>query len=69
MVYRQLSKKQRIEIDYVKQTLITAFTTDSFMMFKIFLMQWLLPSETIDVFLAELWRLALLVGEVLPENG
>lgn len=67
-LYSHLNKKQRIDIDHVKQALITTFVTDSFVAFNSFIMRQLLPSETMDVFLAELGRLTLLVGDVLPEK-
>ena len=66
-VYRHLSKEQRVDIDHVKQIIITAFTTDSFVAFENFMIRRLLSGEIVNMFLAELRRLALLVAET-PEK-
>ena len=67
-VYRQLSKEQRADMAQLKRALMTAFAMDAYVAFDQFVTRRLRPGETVDVFLAELQRLALLVGEPPPDR-
>ena len=64
-VYKQRNKKQRFDIKQIRQALVITFAVDSFMAFDSFRTQWLIPGETIDVFLAEFQKLTQLVRDTL----
>ena len=63
-VYQQLSKEKCADIDCIKKTLYTAFALDPFVSWKQFAARHLRPGKTVDVFWAELCRLAVLFGDV-----
>lgn len=67
-VYRQLSGEQRADAEQIKRALMTAYATDRFNAFDQFMGRRLRPGETVDEFLAEMHRLARLVGEPLPDR-
>ena len=67
-VYRQLSKEQKGDAEQIEQALITAYETDAFNAYDQFVTRQLRLYETVDEFLAELHRLAQLVGGSLPEQ-
>lgn len=54
VVYRQLDKEQRSDVELAKHTLVITFVVDLFVAFKNFMTWQLLTLETVDVFLAEL---------------
>lgn len=54
VVYRQLDKEQRSDVELVKHTLVITFVMDLFVVFKNFMTWQLLTLETVDMFLAEL---------------
>lgn len=66
-VNRQLNKEQRTDSEQIKCALLTAFGTDHFMDYDQFQMQHVHPGKTVDVFLAELKKLAVLIT-ALPEE-
>lgn len=57
-MYRQLSKEQKSDIEQIKRSLLTAFGTDRFVAYDQFQARHLRPGETVDVYLAELKKLA-----------
>ena len=62
--YWQLSKEQRGDFEELKCALIKAYSMDSFVAFDHFARRQLCLGETVDKFLMELQRLALLIGEM-----
>ena len=65
--YRQLSKEKRADLEEIKRHFMTAYATDGFNAFNQFTAWQLRQNETVDEFLADLYHLARLVGEPLPE--
>lgn len=61
-VYRQVSKEQESDIERV---LLTAFRTNQFTAYDQFQTWRLWPGKTVDVFLAELKKLAILIAPLL----
>ena len=55
-VYQQLGDDA--DLEEIKHALYMAFGTDLFITWKQFVRRWLEPSETVDVYLADLRRLA-----------
>ena len=68
IVYRQLTKEQRADIEEIKCSLTTMFTVCVFVAFDQYMMWWFHNEETVDKFLAALKRLALQDGEMLPKK-
>lgn len=67
-VYQQLSEDERRDFACIKSALFTAFALDSVSAWKEFTARKLRPGETVDVYLAELRRLAVLFGGI-SEKG
>jgi len=67
-VYQQLSDEKRANFACIKEALYTAFALNSVTAYKQFAARRLRPGETVDVFLAELRKLAVLFGG-MPERG
>ncbi|KRY40951.1 hypothetical protein T01_13273, partial [Trichinella spiralis] len=63
-VYLQLSADESSSVDNVKEAFLDAFMTDSFVAYDQFVSRKLGPDESSDVLLAELRRLATLIGVV-----
>ena len=63
-VYQQLDEEKKEDAACIKQALIAAFERDSFVAYDTFIARRLGPSETVDVYLADLRRLASLFGGV-----
>ena len=61
-VYQQLTEEDKRDSGKIKLALRTAFAVDSFTAYELFVSRRLQPGETVDVFLAELRRLAVLFG-------
>jgi len=57
-VYQQLPPDDKKDFGKIKQALYTAFAADSFVAYEQFIARKLQPGETVDVFLAELRKLA-----------
>ena len=66
-VYQQLPLAEKKDFSNIKQALRTAFAADSFLAYEWFIVRKLQPGETVDVFLAELRKLAASLG-VLPDK-
>lgn len=66
-VYQQLSPDDKKDFGKIKQALLTAFAADSFSAYEQFIARRLQPGETVDVFLAELRKLATPLGG-LPDK-
>jgi len=60
--YQQLPLAEKKDFSKIKQTLRTAFAADSFLAYERFIVRKLQPGETVDVFLAELRKLAASLG-------
>lgn len=52
-VYQQLSKERKSEFSSIKEALYTAFTTDTFVVYKQVRVCCLHPRESVDVYLAD----------------
>ena len=65
-VYQQLDEEKKRDAACIKEALIAAFERDSFVAYDAFIARRLGPNETVDVYLADLRRLASLFGGV-PE--
>ncbi|KRX18806.1 hypothetical protein T07_14675 [Trichinella nelsoni] len=63
-VYLQLCADESSSVDNVKEALLDAFVTDSFVAYDQFVSRKLGPDESSDVLLAELRRLATLISVV-----
>jgi len=61
-VYQQLTSADKKDFDKIKRALYTAFAADSFLAYEQFIARKLQPGETVDVFLAELRKLATSLG-------
>ena len=61
-VYQQLSEEKRADFACIKDVLYTAFALSPVMAYKQFAACRLSPGETVDVFLAELHKLATQFG-------
>ena len=61
-VYQQLSTEERNSYDSLKQALISAFAVDRFCAYEQFITRKLRNGEAVDVYLADLRRLARLFG-------
>ena len=57
-VYQQMTEDDKRDSSKIKLALRTAFAVDSFTAYELFVSRRLHPGETVDVFLAELRRLA-----------
>ena len=66
-VYQQLSKEKHTDIECIKTTLYTAFALDPFATLKQFAVHHLQPGETVNIFLVELRRFAVLFGGMLDQ--
>lgn len=67
-VYQQIGLEDRKHVGKVKEALLTAFAVDAFAAYEQFTARRLKPGESVDVFLADLRRLAKLFGG-LSETG
>lgn len=67
-VYQQIPDADKEDAAKIKKALCAAFAHDSFVAYEKFTSRKLLPSETVDVFLAELRRLSALFGGI-SERG
>ena len=67
-VYQQLTEEDKRDSGKIKLALRTAFAVDSFTAYELFVSRRLQPGETVDVFLAELRRLAVPFGG-LPDKA
>ena len=63
-VYQQIPDADKEDAVKIKEALCAAFAHDSFVAYEKFVSRKLLPFETVDVFLAELRRLAALFGGI-----
>jgi len=61
-VYQQLPSDDKKDFSKIKQALRTAFAADSFLAYEQLIARKLQPGETVDVFLAELRKLATSLG-------
>ena len=61
-VYQQLTSADKKDFEKIKRALHTAFAADSFLAYEQFIARKLQPGETVDVFLAELRKLATSLG-------
>ena len=67
-VYQQLSEEKRVDFACIKDVLYTAFALSPVTAYKEFAARRLRPEETVDVFLAELRKLATQFGG-MTERG
>ena len=67
-VYQQLTAEDKDDSGKIKFALKTAFAVDAFTAYELFVARRLQPGETVDVYLAELRRLAVPFGG-LPEKA
>ena len=67
-VYQQLTAEDKADSGKIKFALKTAFAVDAFMAYELFVARRLQPGETVDVYLAELRRLAVPFSG-LPEKA
>lgn len=67
-VYEGLSTAQKKDYDSIKRALTTAFSLDQCTAYEQFIRRRLLPAESVDVFLADLTRLAGLVDAHVSED-
>jgi len=67
VVYQQIPPDEKTDFGKIKQALYTAFAADSFLAYEQFISRKLQPGETVDVFLAELRKLAAPLGD-LPDK-
>ncbi len=67
-VYQQLSAEDNKSYDKVKKALLSAFATDQFCASEQFIARTLKDGESVDVYLADLRRLAALFGGI-PDPG
>lgn len=67
-VYQQLSAAEKRDADRIKEVLCTAFAADKFTAYDQFVSRKLRAGESVDVFLSDLRRLALLFGG-MSETG
>ena len=67
-VYQQLTAEDKADSGKIKFALKTAFAVDAFTAYELFVARRLQPGETVDVYLAELRRLAVPFGG-LPEKA
>ena len=67
-VYQQLTAEDKAASGKIKFALKTAFAVDAFTAYELFVARRLQPGETVDVYLAELRRLAVPFGG-LPEKA
>ena len=63
-VFQLLKEEDKRDFDQIKAALYTAFATDVFMAFNQFIERWLHHGESVDVYLAKLWRLSVLFGRI-----
>ena len=61
-VYQQLTSADKKDFEKIKCALCTAFAADSFLAYEQFISRKLQPGETVDVFMAELRKLATPLG-------
>ena len=66
-VYKQLSDEVKKDFGQLKKALLTAFSVNNFNAYEQLRMRTLLEGETVDVFLADLQRLVVLIGQTNPE--
>ena len=67
-VYQQLSEKKRADFACIKNVLYTAFTLSPVTAYKQFAVRCLRPGETVDVYLAELCKLATQFGGMTDQG-
>ncbi|KAG0719538.1 hypothetical protein GWK47_050258 [Chionoecetes opilio] len=67
-VYQQLNSADKNDFSKIKAALISAFAADKFVAYEQFVTRRLQDGESVDVYLAELRRLAALFGGI-PDNG
>lgn len=67
-VYQQLSEEDKADASRIKEALRTAFAADKFTAYDQFISRRLRAGESVDVYLSELKRLALLFGGI-PDTG
>lgn len=67
-VYQGLEKDVRSDYVKVKQALLSAFSADGFCAYDEFTHRHLRPNETVDVFLADLRRLAMLIDPSMSDR-
>ncbi|KAG0728892.1 hypothetical protein GWK47_031514 [Chionoecetes opilio] len=67
-VYQQLNSADKNDISKIKAALISALAADKFVAYEQFVTRRLQDSESVDVYLADLRRLAALFGGI-PDNG
>lgn len=67
-VYLQLPSEDKENYHAIKEALISAFAADGFMAYEQFMARTLRQGETVDVYLADLRRLAALIGG-LPDRA
>ncbi|MPC34881.1 hypothetical protein E2C01_028285 [Portunus trituberculatus] len=63
-IYQQLDSKDKTNFKQVKAALISAFAVDKFVAYDQFVTRWLRDGESVDVYLADLRRLAALFGGI-----
>ena len=67
VVYQQLTKDVKSDVLWIKEALIIAFVTDRFMAYEQFEVHVLHPEKTVDMYLADLWKL-LVLFRGMPES-
>ncbi|KAG0710637.1 hypothetical protein GWK47_022384 [Chionoecetes opilio] len=67
-VYQQLNSADKNDFSKIKAALISAFAADKFVAYEQFVIRRLQDGESVDVYLADLRRLAALFGGI-PDNG
>ncbi|XP_063872024.1 uncharacterized protein LOC135106682 [Scylla paramamosain] len=67
-VYQQLTSSEKEEYENMKAALISVFATDKFLAYEQFVARKLRDGEPVDVYLADLRRLAGLFGDI-PDAG
>lgn len=67
-VYQQLDSKSKGSYDKIKSALTSAFAVDKFIAYERFISRRLHADESVDVYLADLRRLAVLFGGI-PDDG
>ena len=67
-MYQQQTSSEKEKYDSIKAALISAFATDKFLIYEQFVARKLHEDEPVDVYLAELRRLAELFGGI-PDAG
>lgn len=63
-IYQQLGDIEKADVESIKEAIYMPFAIDLFSAYKQFAAWRLLPDQTVDVYLVEVWKLMVLFGGI-----